>query len=351
MKRSKTITRDAILFVMFVMMISSLITWLLMYILHLLKLIPNLKYATVTLPFLALAVSILIGVFVSAFVSKKILRPLQKLVSGIRNVEKGDFTARVDPGDTKGEVKELIDSFNSMTKELSGIEIFRNDFINTFSHEFKTPIVSIRGFAKQLKLDSLTEEERNEYADIIITESERLANMSSNILLLSKLENQQFISDRSLYSLDEQLRSCILLLQRQWEEKKLNLYIEIDNITYFGNAEIMSHIWMNLLGNAVKFCPAGGNISVKCYRKEDHIHVIITNDGQGLNQDTLNHIFDKFYQGDSSHTSKGNGLGLPLVKRIVYLCGGYITVISDNTSGTSFHIEIPLLTSINGDQK
>ena len=164
-------------------------------------------------------------------------------------------------------------------------------------------------------------------------------------------ENQQIITDRTFYSLDEQLRACILLLQKQWEEKKLTLAVELEKTEYCGNLELMSHAWRNLLENAVKFSPEGGSISVKCYRKEDTIHVIIENDCQVLSQDTLNHIFDKFYQGDTSHAAKGNGLGLPLVKRIIQLCGGYITVISDSKHGISFDIELPCADSENGDQK
>ena len=341
MKRSKSINSAAILFVMSIMLISGLLTFLLMYILHILKIVPDMKYATLTMPFLVLVVSTIIGFFISAIVCKMFLRPLEKLIEATRVVAKGDFTVRVDPKATAGEMKELIESFNSMAQELGGIEIFRNDFINTFSHEFKTPIVSIRGFAKQLKSRDITDEERGEYADIIISEAERLTKMSASVLLLSKLENQQMITDRIVYSLDEQLRGCLVLLQKSWEEKRLNLALEIENTDYFGNPELMSHVWRNLLENAVKFCPEAGKISVKCYRKQSAIHVIIANDGQGLSQETLNHIFDKFYQEDASHAAKGNGLGLPLVKRIIELCGGYITVFSDTTSGTSFHIELP----------
>ncbi len=350
-RRSKTFIGAAIFFVMSIMLLSGFLTFLLMYLFYVLNIVPDLKHATMTMPFLALVVSIIIGFFLSAIFSRMILRPLQHLIRATRDVANGDFSAKVDASGTAGEVRELVESFNAMTTELSGIEIFRNDFINTFSHEFKTPIVSIRGFAKQLKSDTATEAERCEYADIIIQEAERLAKMSSSILLLSKLENQQIVTDRILYSLDEQLRSCILLLQKQWEEKNLLLCVELEPAEYRGNPDLMSHAWRNLLENAVKFCPEGGNISVKCYRKEDTIHVIIENDCQVLRQDTLNHIFDKFYQGDASHASKGNGLGLPLVKRIIQLCGGYITVVSDSRKGISFDIELPCADFANGDQQ
>ncbi len=349
--RSRTFIGATVFFTTSVMLLSGFLTFLLMYALHILDIMPDLKYATMTMTFLTLALSVLIGFVLTAVLSRMVLRPLRQLIAATRTVARGDFSPKVDAAGTAGEIRELIESFNAMTRELGSIEIFRNDFINTFSHEFKTPIVSIRGFAKQLKSPAASEQERSEYADIIISEAERLSKMSSNILLLSKLENQQIITDRTFYSLDEQLRACILLLQKQWEEKKLTLAVELEKTEYCGNLELMSHAWRNLLENAVKFSPEGGSISVKCYRKEDTIHVIIENDCQVLSQDTLNHIFDKFYQGDTSHAAKGNGLGLPLVKRIIQLCGGYITVISDSKHGISFDIELPCADSENGDQK
>lgn len=240
--QSKTFIGAAIFFVMSIMLTSSFLTFLLLYVFYTLNIVPDLKHATMAMPFFALVVSVAIGFILSAIFSRTIFRPLQHLIKATRIVAKGDFTAKIDGSGTAGEVRELIESFNAMTKELSGIELFRNDFINTFSHEFKTPIVSIRGFAKQLKAPSATEEERNEYADIIISEAERLAKMSSNILLLSKLENQQIITDRVLYSLDEQLRSDILLLQKQWEEKNLVLSVDLENTEYCGNPELLSHV-------------------------------------------------------------------------------------------------------------
>ena len=173
--RSRTFIGAAVFFVTSVMLLSGFLTFLLMYAFHVLNIVPDLKHATMTMTFLTLVLSILIGFFLSAILSRMVLRPLQQLIFATRTVAKGDFSAKVDSSGTAGEVRELIESFNAMTKELGSIEIFRNDFINTFSHEFKTPIVSIRGFAKQLKSPSATEEERSEYADIIINEAERLS--------------------------------------------------------------------------------------------------------------------------------------------------------------------------------
>ena len=236
---------------------------------------------------------------------------------------------------------ELIESFNVMTEDLSGIEMSRSDFINTFSHEFKTPIVSIRGFAKQLKNENLTEQERREYTDIIIAESERLTKLSSNILLLSKLEHQTILSEQNEFSLDEQLRSDILLLEKQWSGKNIDLFPDLDEVSYCGNSEVLSQLWVNLLSNAVKFTPEGGRIEVRLTKDSEWIKVMIRDNGIGMNKDTLDHVFEKFYQGDHSHATQGNGLGLPLVKRILELCGGTVSIESEEENGTTVYVSLP----------
>ena len=237
---------------------------------------------------------------------------------------------------------ELIESFNLMTEDLSGIEMFRSDFINTFAHEFKTPIVSIRGFAKQLKNENLTEEERREYIDIIISESERLTKLSSNVLLLSKLENQSILSDYSVFSLDEQLRSDILLLEKQWTQKNLEIEPELDEVQYCGNAEVLSQLWVNLLSNAIKFTPEGGKIVIRLTKDSEWVKVMVRDNGIGMSPETLQHVFEKFYQGDRSHSVEGNGLGLALVKRIVELCGGNISIESEARNGSTVYVSLPI---------
>ena len=159
-----------------------------------------------------LVVSVIIGTCISAAVASKIVRPVREVKKAMHRVEKGDFSQRLEVTGFNGEIDELIESYNKMAQELGGIEMFRENFINSFSHEFKTPIVSIQGFAKQLKKENLSEEKKQEYIDIIISESKRLTNLSSNILMLSKLENQQIITDKTSFSLDEQIRICILRL-------------------------------------------------------------------------------------------------------------------------------------------
>ena len=229
-----------------------------------------------------------------------------------------------------------------MTDELGSTEMFRNDFINNFSHEFKTPIVSIRGFAKQLQNDDLSEEQRREYIDIIVNESDRLASMSSNILLLTKFENQQMVTDKTEFYLDEQIRKCILLLEKDWAKKNIEFDIDLNEIRYYSNEEMLSHVWLNILNNAIKFTPEKGTVTVKCYHDSSNITVKIIDNGIGMDDKTQRHIFDKFYQGDASHTSIGNGLGLPLAKRVVTLCGGKISVKSQMGKGTTFIVRLPI---------
>ena len=276
-----------------------------------------------------LVVSVIIGTCISAAVASKIVRPVREVKKAMHRVEKGDFSQRLEVTGFNGEIDELIESYNKMAQELGGIEMFRENFINSFSHEFKTPIVSIQGFAKQ------------EYIDIIISESKRLTNLSSNILMLSKLENQQIITDKTSFSLDEQIRNCILLLEKQWTAKDISFDIDMQEIQYTTNAEMLSQVWVNIIGNAIKFSPEASSIRVKLFKEGDVITAEITDRGIGMDQQTISHIFERFYQGDRAHASEGNGLGLPLVKRIVELCNGNIRVESQYGKGTNFIVTLP----------
>ncbi len=286
---------------------------------------------------------IVLGTFLSLPVGRHLLKPMRELIAATKEVANGNFNVRVKTEEKHiNELTELLNSFNKMTEELSGIEMFRNDFINNFSHEFKTPIVSIRGFAKQLQQgENLTEDQKKEYINIIVKESDRLSNMAANVLLLSKLENQQFVTDISEYDLDEQLRRCILLLQKQWTKKNIEILPELEPVKIHANEEMLSHLWINLLSNAVKFTPANGQVQVRCNVDNDHIKVEVNDNGIGMSKETVHRIFDKFYQCDASHADSGNGLGLPLAKRIVELCGGEISVRSVKERGSSFVVKLP----------
>lgn len=288
-------------------------------------------------------VSILVSIPISIWLCNWYLKPIEEIRDATNKMAKGDFSVRVVEWNGENEIASLQRSFNRMAQELDNTEMFRSDFINTFSHEFKTPIVSIRGFAKQLNNPDLTEEQRQEYINIIVNESDRLANMSSNVLLLSKFENVEIITDREPFSLDEQIRNVILLLEKKWTAKNLELDIELESVTITNNQEMIQHIWNNLLDNAIKFSPHNGTLSVRCrFTNAGQVIVRISDQGIGMTCDEISHIYDKFYQADTSHVTTGNGLGLSIVRRIVKLTKGHIDVTSTPGDGTTFTVILPV---------
>ena len=290
------------------------------------------------------AASIIIGMLLSFIIGNTVLKPLSELVKATKKVANGDFNTTLPVGWTEKhtvrELRQLIEDFNEMTEELRNTEIFRNDFISNFSHEFKTPLASIRGFARQLCEGDLTPEQQREFSKIILDETEFLSVLSQNTLLLTGLENKDIISDKTLFSLDEQLRDCMIRLEPQWSEKDLEIEMDLDKISFFWNEQLLSHVWNNLFDNAVKFSQNGGKINVSCKENGGVITVSVADGGCGIPEESVPHIFEKFYQVDSSHATKGNGLGLPLVKKIVELCGGEIRVESTVGVGTVFTVKL-----------
>lgn len=269
---------------------------------------------------------------------------ITRISQAMRDIAKGNFKKRVpekDEAEAITEIGDLERSFNQMASDLEGIEMFRNDFINNFSHEFKTPIVSIRGFARQLQSGHLSAEQNKEYIDIIVSESERLATMSQNILLLTKLENQSIVTEKSEFYLDEQIRNCILLLEKSWSEKDIELDIDLDEVKYVFNEEMLSHVWINLLSNAIKFTPVDGKITCRLKKIGNCTIFEIKDSGEGMTENVKSRIFEKFYQGDSSHATKGNGIGLNIVQRIVTLAGGSVYVESEPHKGSKFSVVLP----------
>jgi len=287
-----------------------------------------------------------VSAIASSIIYKNVFRPLRKMITATKQIAAGNYKVQLEEtSHPQSDMGTLQRSFNNMARELDGIEMFRNDFINNFSHEFKTPMVSIRGFAQQLQVGGLTEEERREYIDIIADESDRLTNMASNILLLSKLENQQIVTEKTEFYLDEQIRACILMLEQQWVDKNIELDIDLDPIRYTFNEDMLSHIWINLFGNAIKFTPPDGKISCTLRENDTSAAVVISDTGIGMDAEVQKHIFEKFYQGDSSHSGKGNGIGLTIVRRIVDLCGGSIDVESREGMGSRITVTLPLAKS------
>lgn len=344
MKKRLTIRALAILCIQMVLISSFLVSSFFILLVMRAGLVPPI-YLRPLIPLIILSIiSFLVSIPPTLVVSSWYLAPIQEIRRGMNQLAKGDYSVKVTEWDGNGEVAELQRSFNSLSKELDSTELFRSDFINTFSHEFKTPIVSIRGFAKQLKKEDLSEDQRQEYIDIIISESERLANMSTNVLLLTKLENVEIVSDQTDFEVDEQIRTAILLLEKKWEEKNLELNIDLDTIRIHANAEMTSHIWNNLIDNAIKFSPKGGLLSVSCHPDADGSHIIVkvSDQGQGMTEEELQHIYDKFYQADASRITVGNGLGLAIVRRVITLCKGTIEVESTLDIGTTFTVTLPV---------
>ena len=292
---------------------------------------------------LSIVASTLIGILVVIPISRFIIKPIQDLSNSADEIARGNFDVRVNEKKGPREFRELYESFNKMAEQLGETEMFRQNFINDFSHEFKTPIVSIRGFARQLERDTtLTEERKREYISIIAEEAERLSNMSGNVLLLSRLENQQSISGEDWIDLDEQIRQCILVLERMWSGKDIEFDVELESLRYRSNDEMLKQMWINILSNAVKFTPSGGKIFVGAKKSDSNIEVTISDTGSGMDEVTLERMFEKFYQADTSRATEGNGLGLSLVRRIAELCKARIEVSSKVGEGTSFVILLPV---------
>ncbi len=290
--------------------------------------------------------STVLGALLGLFYTIWFLKPLEQIIAATQRIAEGDFTTYValDAPSfiTNSEFATLTDSFNHMTAELAGTELFRKDFISNFSHEFKTPIISIRGFARQLLDENLPREQQLEFAKIIAEEAEMLAGMSSNVLLLTKFEHQEIVSEKTNFSLDEQLRRCFLLFEEQWTALNLTIDMELDEVSCYSNEDMLACVWTNLFSNAMKFSKQDGALYIACQAKDDCVVVTVRDSGTGMDKETVQHIFEKFYQGDISHASKGNGLGLTLVRRILYLLGGEIKVESALGFGSTFIVTLPL---------
>ena len=293
--------------------------------------------------FFIAVISLFLGTILSFFFGKFPLQPLNNVINAMNRLAAGDFGTRLSgdsPLSSMPFVKEMIDSFNTMASELENTEMLRSDFINNFSHEFKTPITSISGFAKLLRNGDLSEREREEYLEVIEKESIRLSDMATNILNLTKLENQTILTDVKEYNLSEQLRSCVLLLENKWTEKNLEIDMEPDEYSICANEEQLNQVWVNLLDNAIKFSPEYGTVTIGVDENADSVEVKIMNAGEMIPEEKRDKLFTKFYQADESHTSSGNGIGLPIVKRVVELHGGNVSVES-NPESTCFTVRLP----------
>lgn len=286
--------------------------------------------------------SLLIGCAIAVFVGRLIIRPIQNMGDAFDELSKGNFDVRIPTDEKIEEIREMAMRFNSMTYDLSHIETLQNDFVVNVSHEFKTPIASIEGYATLLQNRSLTPEKHEHYIEKILDNSRRLTNLSSSILMLSKLENQETVMHKKEYRLDEQLRKAILMLEAKWAEKEIEFDMDLPRQMYYGSEQLLEQVWSNIIDNAIKYSPDKGIIHVSIEESESQLSVTISDQGVGMSEETQKHIFEKFYQGDSSRKADGNGLGLALVKRIVDLCKGRITVKSEHNKGSAFTVELPI---------
>ncbi len=289
------------------------------------------------------AVDTFIGFVVVITATTIPLRPVSNLILQMNRLASGDFQARLKFGrllTSHPAFAELTDSFNKMAEELGNTEMLRNDFINNFSHEFKTPIVSVAGFAKVLKRGGLTPEQQAEYLNIIEAESLRLSYMATNVLNLTRIENQSILTNVSRFNLSEQIRSCILLLEHKWAPKELEWKLDFGEHEIWGNEELLKQVWINLIDNAVKFSAHGDIVEIRLAQKEQEIRVSVINSGPEIPAEAREKIFNKFYQADESHSSEGNGVGLAIVKRVAQLHGGRALVRSQGGI-TEFTVELP----------
>lgn len=273
-------------------------------------------------------------------------KPMKELAKAADAVAHGDFSVYVPPIHTAEKLDYLdvmIMDFNLMVEELGSIETLKTDFFSNVSHEIKTPLSVILSYGECLRDSKLTEEERLEYVEIIIQSSKRLSKLITNILKLNKLEKQNIQPMEEAYDLSQQLCECALQFEDMWEEKHLEFEADIeDKIIIEADKSLMELVWNNLLSNAVKFTAVGGTITLQQTSTGDEVTVSVTDNGCGMEAETMNHIFDKFYQGDTSHSTEGNGLGLALALRVVQLSGGTITAWSEPGSGSCFKVCLPI---------
>ncbi|MBO5198357.1 MAG: HAMP domain-containing histidine kinase [Lachnospiraceae bacterium] len=273
-----------------------------------------------------------------------VARPVKKILQVLTQIMAGDFRARISvPSLENGgsEFREIAKSINTMAEELAGVETLRTDFVANVSHELKTPLAIMQNYAMMLQSPGLPEEKKNEYAKAIVEASRRLTDLITNILKLNKLENQQIFPETEEYDLGEQLCECLIRFEEEWEKKELVIETDIEEaVRIRSDAELLSLVWNNLISNAIKFTERGGTISLRLKRDGDTRIVEVSDTGCGMTAETGAHIFEKFYQGDTSHAGKGNGLGLALVKRVVDIVHGEISVESTLGKGTTFTVRI-----------
>ena len=273
------------------------------------------------------------------------VKPMRTVAQTARKVAEGDFSVRLEEAPEDGQKDEfavLAEDFNTMVRELTGMETMRGDFISNVSHELKSPLAVISSSAASMGDETLTAAQREEYRQSILAAAERLNGLVTNILKLNKLENQEIYPAAQRYSLDEQLREAVLALEPLWDAKELELDIDLEELSIEADADLLELVWNNLLSNAIKFSAPAGLLRVTLRQEDERAAVTIQDTGCGMDEETQKHIFEKFYQGDPSRACQGNGLGLALVKRVLDIVGGEISVQSSPGEGSAFTVWLPL---------
>lgn len=270
----------------------------------------------------------------------KVIKPMETLNEGTKQIAKGDFDVRLEYAGGIEELQNTIDNFNRMAEELGSVERMRKDFVASVSHEFKTPLSTMNGYATLLQDPDLTADERRELSKKLLFHINRFNDLAENVLRLSKLENQQYMEAPVRFALDEQIREAVVMLESKWAERDMELDIELPEMYYTGQKQLLFQVWMNLIGNAIKFTEPGGKIAICLEKKEREVEVRVSDNGIGMSRETMAHVFDKFYQGDTSRRAQGNGLGLAICKEIVERCGGAIEIESEEGVGTTFTVHL-----------
>lgn len=287
-----------------------------------------------------IVLGLLLSTALTWLLSRMFFNPIKRLNRAMEQVAKGDFSVRLDEKTSAPEVRDLFSGFNLMAKELGNTELLQTDFVSNASHEFKTPLNAIEGYSTLLQNSERLDEQQREYVDKIIFNTRRLSSLTGSILLLSKIENQSIPTNRSRFRLDEQIRQSILAQESAWAVKDIEFDVEMDEAVYYGNEMLLQHVWDNLLSNAIKFSPRSGTVRIALHEQDTCLTVSVDDEGMGIPLDAQAHIFDKFYQADSSHREQGNGLGLALVKRIVALEKGSVEA-QNLDHGCRFTVSLP----------
>lgn len=327
-----------VLIVILIILFSAGMVTGVLFLLDILGVVYHLTYLTMIAIFVVSAVA---GGLMSYFVGKRILAPMRKLNAASKEVARGNFNITVSDSSKLQEVQSTFRNFNAMVRELSSNATLSNDFVANVSHEFKTPLTAIEGYAMLMQEPELSEAERNEYLEKILVNTRRLTTLIGNILMLSKMESKSLSEQYQVFRLDEQIRQAVVALEPEWSAKNLSFDVALDEVSFNGCEGLLMHIWSNLLNNAIKFSENGQEIKISLLDQKECVVVSVTDHGCGMPKEVQERIFEKFYQGDSSHRSEGNGLGLALVKRIVELSDGVIEVLSRPGEGATFRVILP----------